>query len=555
MIQFISDATPIILISPWKPLLVLITFISWGWLISTHLEKDARAAHLNAQRWNAIYASSAGVGLFIMLFGGMFYISFPLGIAVLITPVLIYWKIRNNAVADEYKFKLGTESLKGAMEKRKIAKAHKQVTLHFDGANGSLEVPDKETSEFDIYITAEESIHKAISNRASRLEFQLTSKGCQSIYLVDGIAHKQEPIAPDLGAKVIALLKETAGVNAKDVRRKQIGAFDISGDIPNTNVTLTASGSSNAHIIRLDFDRSERVLRDWNSLGFLPKQRELLDQLKENKRRHGVVLIGGPKQSGLTSTGYSILSQHDAYLCNIVTLEQEVVATLEGITHQDAGASDQPYATQLQTVIRRDPEVILAADLNDAEAAKIAAKPGQDGPLIFITMQASSMNELISKWAAFVADPRQAFTALQAVVFQKLSRKLCMNCRVSYKPSEDLGKQGLPIDAVEQLFRRGGQVTHKNKIVECPVCSGNGYMGQVGIFETLFLESETRQHLIAGDFKAALANARRNKRFTRLQEAAWQKVADGETSLEEFGRVNAKKKSKNKKDTSSTKKA
>ena len=69
------------------------------------------------------------------------------------------------------------------------------------------------------------------------------------------------------------------------------------------------------------------------------------------------------------------------------------------------------------------------------------------------------------------------------------------------------------------------------------------------------LESETRQHLIAGDFKAALANARRNKRFTRLQEAAWQKVADGETSLEEFGRVNAKKKSKNKKDTSSTQKA
>jgi len=181
----------------------------------------------------------------------------------------------------------------------------------------------------------------------------------------------------------------------------------------------------------------------------------------------------------------------------------------------------------------------------------MAAKPGRDGPLIFVSMSSTSMSELVSKWAAMVADPRQAFDGLQAVVFQRLARRLCENCRVAYKPSEDLGKQGLPIDSVEHLYRQGGQVEYKNKVIECPVCSGKGYVGQVGIFETLFLDSDTRKHLIAGDLKGALAHAKRNKRYIRLQEAAWFKVADGDTSLEEFARVNPKKKKSKKKATPS----
>jgi len=551
MSYFLSEATPVILISPWKPLLVFVTFVAWAWLASTHLEKDAKAAHLNSQNWNAAFAISASLGLVVMLIGDSFYIFYPIGVAIMLAPILLYWKVRNEAVSEEHKFKLGTDGLKAAMEQRKVAKAHKQVSLHFDGKKGAVDIPDKETSAYEVYITAEEYIHEALSNRASRLELYLTSKGCQSQYLVDGLPTKQEPMPAELGAKVLALFKEMSGADPKDVRRKQSGTFDVTGDVPSTTVTMTSSGSSSEHFVRLDFNRAESVMRDWASIGMLTKQRELLDQLKNEEQRHGVVLIGGSKQSGVTTTGYSILSQHDAYLCNIVTLEQEVIGSLEGITHNDVASIDQPYATQLQTIIRRDPEVILAADLNDAESARMAAKPGREGPLIFVSMSSSSMSELISKWAAMVADPRQAFDGLQAVVFQRLARRLCENCRVAYKPSEDLGKQGLPVDSVEQLYRQGGQVEHKNKVIECPVCSGKGYVGQVGIFETLFLDRDTRKHLIAGDLKGALAHAKRNKRYIRMQEAAWSKVAEGDTSLEEFARVNPKKKKSKKKASAS----
>ena len=178
------------------------------------------------------------------------------------------------------------------------------------------------------------------------------------------------------------------------MRRRQTGTFSVSGDVADTHVDLTASGSTSSHTIRLEFDRKERVLRSWETIGLLPKQRELLDQLKQEDKRHGIVLIGGGLQSGITTTGYAILSQHDAYLCNIVTLEREVYATLEGITHHTLGDIGGDYTAHLQTIIRRDPEVILAADLQDPESAKIAVKTAMDGPLIFITMAADSMTEL-----------------------------------------------------------------------------------------------------------------------------------------------------------------
>ncbi|MDP7006290.1 MAG: ATPase, T2SS/T4P/T4SS family [Phycisphaerales bacterium] len=547
----LSDATPVFLLSPWKPILIFFVFIAWGWLVSKHLEKDARSAHLNSIKWNSFHTSAAFVGLAIMLFGVNFYFAFPIGIIVILSPILVYWKVRNDVVAEVHKFQIGTGSIKETLEKRKIAKASRQVKMKFNGYNGAVRVPDKDDALIDTYLKVEELISEALSHRASRLDLQLTSSGMMGVYLVDGVPTKQESISADAGAKVLAFIKETSGADPSDVRRRQTGSFDVSTDATSAHVNLTSSGSSSTHIVRLEFDRTESVLRTWESIGLLPKQRELLDQLKDDSRRHGIVLIGGEKQSGITTTGYSILSQHDAYLCNIVTLEKEVIATLEGITHNTCSEESGDYATQLQTIIRRDPEVILATDLTEAKAAKTASKPGRDGPLIFITMSATSMSDLLSKWAGMVADPRQSFNSLQTVVYQKLVRRLCENCRVSYKPTPDLVKQGLPVDSVEQLYREGGEIEHKNKVLTCPVCNGSGYMGQVGVFETMFLDNETRKHLIAGDLKAAMAHARRNKQLIRLQEAAWQKVAAGDTSLEEFGRVNAKKKSKSKSTTSS----
>ena len=244
----LSDATPAFLLSPWKPILIFAIFIAWGWLVSTHLEKDARDAHLNPAKWNGIHIAAASVALAIMLFGINFYAAYPIGIIVLLTPIFAYWKVRNEAVAPEHKYKLSSGSFQASKEKRKIAKANKQVTMTFNGANGTIKVPDKENPKIEIYIAVEELIAKAIQNRASRIDIRLTKNGCQSMYLVDGMPIKQEPLSADIGAKVFTFIKEIAGTDPEDVRRLQTGTFELSGPLGSSQVDLTASGSSNTHV-------------------------------------------------------------------------------------------------------------------------------------------------------------------------------------------------------------------------------------------------------------------------------------------------------------------
>jgi len=100
----LSDATPVFLMSPWKPFLMCAIFVSWAWLLSKHLEKDAKSAHLNHIMWNGIYITTGFGALVLILFGRYFFITFPIAIIVLIAPILLYWKVRNEAVSEDHPY-------------------------------------------------------------------------------------------------------------------------------------------------------------------------------------------------------------------------------------------------------------------------------------------------------------------------------------------------------------------------------------------------------------------------------------------------------------------
>ena len=554
--SLLSDFTPVYLMSPWKPLLVVATFIAWAWLLGTQLDKDAARFHLEPVKWNSIQCTGAAIALVAMLFLPNFYISYPVGLAILFLPTMVYWKTRNAAVSESQQFHLGTDALRQRAQQRKAAKAGRAVVLKFEGQEGEVGVPEKTDTKLLAYLDVETLLVPALKLRASRLEIKLNSKGCQGIFFVDGIRSKTEVLSAKDGVAAVGFLKELAGADPADVRRKQHGIFSVTDGLENTTVDLTASGSTGSHHLRLEFDRKQRVRMALDTIGLLQNQLDGLDKYTEDEHRHGVILVGSEKQQGLTTSTYALVHSHDSYLNNIMTLEREVITTLEGVTHQTAGEDGGDYTSNLQTILRRDPEVILSADMEDAGSAKLIAKSGLDGPLIFVSMSASSFRDLVSKWAALVGDPRESFNSLQAVVYQRLVRKVCENCRVAFTPSEDLAKQGLPIKEVEHLYHASGKLQVKNKVLECPVCRGTGYLGLIGVFETMFLTKDIRKQLIAGDLKAAMAHARRDGMLTRLQDAGWAKVAAGITTLEEFGRVSKSGKSKknSKKTKGSTKK-
>jgi len=262
----------------------------------------------------------------------------------------------------------------------------------------------------------------------------------------------------------------------------------------------------------------------------------------------GIVLVTAAKGGGRTTTLYSLLSRLDAFTSNIRTLELEHLVRIDGVGHtQFEPKEDGPdFATQLRSILRRDPNVVMVSDIVDAQTAQEAAAPGKDGPLIFLGLQAGSGLEGLAAWCKAVGDLPKASAPLRAVVHCLLLRRLCENCRLAYSPPpEQLKKLGLPADQVKQLYKPTGKTLERNKEETCPVCGGIGYRGLVGCYEVMAFDDEARALIAKGDLNGLRAHLARKKMIT-LQQAALRKAIEGTTSIEEVIRVtknsNTKKK-------------
>jgi type II secretory ATPase GspE/PulE/Tfp pilus assembly ATPase PilB-like protein len=533
-----------ILLSPFKLILIIASFIPWAWLVSKVLDKDARFYHLNHHMWNGLFLAAAVVALAVMLLIPgtihIFWISWPLGMLILLAPILVYWHYRNQRVPASHRFHLSSASLSEKLEQRRRVRASKEAMIRFTDAKGKeRQIPDKESPLHQIHMLAEDLIGPALSSRAMRVEIAVSPKGCAVSHTIDGMRYKRDPLPAEASVKLIDYIKDIAGLNVEDRRRQQTGVFSLQGPIGQVKCHAITAGSSSGQILRIEFNREERVIKPFDGLGLLPSQIEALKPLSEPHDRHGIVLIGAPSGHGLSTSMYSFLNRHDAYTSNIKSLEREIETHLDGVDQiqWDPSNPDVDYATNLQSILRRDPDVVMTAEITDQETAEVVIEPGMQGPLIYIPQRAPSVTEQIRLWVKQVGDVKKAVKSLRAVINQRLLRSLCPNCRQAYQPtSEQLRKLNLPAGKVNQLYRATGKVEVKNKIEPCPVCNGMGYLGQVAAFEVFIVDTEARKLLASGDLKAAIAHARRNK-MVYLQEAALSKVLSGETTVEEVLRV------------------
>lgn len=538
-------ATSAPLISWWKMLLIYLPFIPWGWLVAAKIDKDARFFHLNPVMWNSVNLA-AGVGaLAAMLFIPIFWAGWPVGVFILGTPLFVYLKVRNENVPESQQFHLTGSSIAERLESRRVKKASRDALVHFSNADGKdLPAPMKDEPHYPTHMMVEDILTPAIEGRASRVDLVVTPKGTAVGQMIDGVRHKRDPLSAEDGLKVFDYVKEIAGLDVEERRKLQRGKCTVATPNGKTKLTVTTSGSSAGHTMRIDFDLESQINKPIDGLGLLPSQLEVVRATEELHDRHGIILIGAPRGHGLTTTCYAMLSRHDAYISNIKTLEREIQLRLDGPDQIqfDPSNPDVDYATNLQSILRRDPDVVLTDDLQDAESAQMVAESGLEGPLIYVPQLQPTIVDQIRIWVKLVGDVKLATKGLRLVMNQRLLRTLCPNCRQSYKPTpEQLKKLNLPANKVTELYKAGGKIEIKGKVENCPICHGTGYMGQTGAFEILNVDPEVRKILGTGDLKAALAHARRDK-MIYLQEAALTKVINGETSIEEVIRVTAPKK-------------
>jgi type II secretory ATPase GspE/PulE/Tfp pilus assembly ATPase PilB-like protein len=536
------------LVSFWKPLVLLLTLGAWAWVVSAIYDKHAARFFLPREKWNLFHlcAGVAGLaGAVLMPVEGLggFFAGWGTMIAVLGISLGSYAVVanRDERVPDEFKIRLDILTKMAARrEAKKIEKGKAEVRLAIRGPDKQLlAAPAQDSPEAEIRAVAEDICLKAITARASQVDIIPTKDGTYApSLLVDGVRTQGEPMSAPLALKAMDFWKSAAKLDVSDRRRKLTGEVVIDIGQTRRKIRITSIGVSGGMRLTMLFDPDTAVRRAPNELGLLEPQMEELRKIVEDEKR-GVVLLAGVADGGRTTLMYTVMGMHDAYTQSVQAVEIEPQLQLEGVRHQvfDPQAEGADFSTMVRSMLRRDPDVLAVAEMPDANTAKEVARSDVERTRTYLCLKADSALGAIELYVRAVGDAPTAAKGLRGVVFGKLLRKLCTNCKVPYPPApEMLKKLGIEPGKVQQLFKKGGQVLIKNRPEVCPACNGVGYMGQEGIFEVYQLGDEERD-LIAAVNMTGLKAALRKRGLPTLQQAAIRKALAGTTSVEEVQRV------------------
>ena len=234
----------------------------------------------------------------------------------------------------------------------------------------------------------------------------------------------------------------------------------------------------------------------------------------------------------------AVVRGHDAYLNNIHTLERRTLTELDNVTQKvyEGQNNDVNFARMLQSVLRREPDIVLVGECEDRETAQIASRAAAEDRKIYMGMHAKDGFEALSRYLGYLDDNPLASHALLGVVNQRLIRLLCTECREAFRPDPGtLKKLNLPADKIDKFYRPPTEpaVDKKGKPIVCTKCQGTGYAGRTGVFEVLVVDDAVRSLIAEGaQVNRIKAQCRKNKMYY-LQEEGLLKVIDGTTSMNE----------------------
>jgi len=528
------------LLDPIKPLFIFATTLFACALVSK-LVADVRLCGLPSHKWHGILIGGLAAGFFAGILIPTFWASWPAQIIFTAAPMCWYWKVRNAAVPDKMKFIIGGEKVRAYFKKRGTSKSLAGARLSFKDSNKKDRAnPGKNDAILAAFQAADSLLGGALQRRASRVDLVVKTDGVTAAITVDGLRSKVDSATPEITMAMIDFLKDLCGLDVKERRKRQSGSCWVVDQESLIPLALSIAGSSTGQQMRIDFDRAKSMGRTLDQVGFLPAQDKAIKDLADPMSRGGVVLVSAPVGQGLTSTCLALITGHDPFTAAVKTLEKNLAHRLDGVDHQvwNPAQGSVDYVTQLQSIIRRGPDVIYADDLSEAGVGKLIAAPNNSEIRFYVALPVDGVAPAITEWFKAVGDVKLAATPLRMVVAQKLCRKLCSACRVPYQPSAEQAKKlGISASKPVEIFKSSGKVQTKNKIIDCPMCNGTGFLGQIIISEVFIVDDEARGFLAKGDLKSAYNSSRMKHKLPGLQESALLRVRDGTTSIEEVIRV------------------
>jgi type IV pilus assembly protein PilB len=395
---------------------------------------------------------------------------------------------------------------------------------------------DKLTSDSSPIIKLVDStIFNALQRRASDIHVETRDREVVIKYRIDGVLYQaMEPIDKKFHSTIISRLKVMSELDISEKRIPQDGRFKlrIKGRTIDFRVSIMPSVHGEDCVIRI-LDK-ESMNEEFSSLnlevcGF---EREELERLRRFIREpYGMVLVTGPTGSGKTTSLYAALSEIRNEEDKIVTIEDPVEYQLAGITQIPVNEKKGlTFARGLRSILRHDPDKVMVGEIRDPETAQIAIQSALTGHLVFTTVHANNVVDVVGRFLNMNVEPYNFVSALNCILAQRLVRLICESCKRSVKPTkEDLKLSGLdPTRWADFPFFEGKG---------CIDCNGTGYRGRTAIAELLDMSDRIREMILQRRAGADIKRAAKEEGMTFLREAALGKVFAGRTTLHEINKV------------------
>lgn len=518
-----------------KILVMFALLLPWLW-VSAWADKDTLQVHLPRSLWSPLMLGSGLVGLLIWLLLPFYLAGLGIYLVLVATVGGVYIVQRNNKVVPEARVLTG-DHLATLFERKQKSTGKIVVRLKLYNNTGKP-VPPPAEGTADQKLTfnqTQDLLYEAMSRRASGVDVAPAAGVSTIKFLIDGVLTEGPSIPRAEAETMIDYLKSVSGMDTADKRRPQQGriSVDLAGHPLDINVVVAGSTSGQ----RVQMKMVQEAIR--TRIEELGLSQDTLARLRQlNSQPTGLIIVAARPGNGCTSTLYSLLRDNDAYIKQLLTVEEKPEVEMENIRQQPyKGAADMPKV--LASVIRRDPDVVMVDQCTDAPGAEVILEAASEKKIL-LGMKASDTFTALARWAKVVGDARQAVLPLKAVLCQVLMRKLCPACRESYTPDPDMiRKANLPADRIGKFFRPPSQplTDEKGNPVICPTCQGSGYFGRTAAFELLEMTDEIRKLITEGANLTQIKATARKKKMLYLQEQALRQVIDGVTSIQEVIRV------------------
>ncbi len=432
-----------------------------------------------------------------------------------------------------------TEQSKRVLEDASEGFALNVVREDETGADESISI-DRLTAQGDIspiIRLVDTTIFTALQRRASDIHIETRDDSVCIKFRIDGVlTQAMPPIAKEHHSTIISRIKVMSELDISERRVPQDGRFRVKYGTPERPIDFRVSIMPSIHgedaVLRvLDKESmSEKFHKlTLDVVGF--DEEDLRKFRRYIKEPYGMVLVTGPTGSGKTTTLYAGVNEIKTDEDKIITIEDPVEYQIRGITQIPVNEKKGlTFARGLRSILRHDPDKIMVGEIRDTETAQIAIQSALTGHLVFTTVHANNVVDVIGRFLNMGVEPYNFVSALNCILAQRLVRLICESCRAEkHYPPEELEASGLDPEQWSKVTFYEGQ--------GCIECAGTGFRGRTAIHELLDLSDRIREMILLKKPTSEIRRAAREEGMRFLRESALDKVRLGLTTLKEINKV------------------